>query len=794
MAKCAKCSNEVPENAQVCPACGQAVGQPLEPDPGERKQSFVGLGFERYSSTTPPDLTSQSDLTPPPPTPKSNPDHTINISGEKPDRGDIQLSPTEELFEESLIATRRYKIKKLVGRGGMGLVYLAFDRELGLEVALKSLPIEATSDPRYLEMLKQEAKLSMQLTHHNIVRLFDLKSEGESRFMVMEFIPGFSLNDYLFARGRLSEEEAWEVLKPVAQALSYAHSQKVIHRDIKPGNILFKTKLSEKELGEYFDREKKYPDDLDVKVADFGIARTVSDTMARVTHIPVSGTLSYMSSEQLRGKRQTQATDVYSLAAVAYELLCGHPPFHQGEIQYQILNEDPEPIPGVKQEYMDAILKGLSKNPDDRPGSAVEFLELPQKILSGGAVAPTQPRAQATLEPARKKSSRIFMIAALLVLLVVAASLSTYFMVKRQKPASVSAPKDKGLFEPGWQAKDAAPGWVNALSMDANSEYLASAGGNVIKLWKLPGGEFVRSIESHKAEVTALAFNPANNALASADKDGQIDLLDFADNSTVTLKAGQQVNALCFKPDGKILAAASPGEITLWDPANGQQVKSFKGVFMFPSNTLDFSPDGRLLAAAGSNSVIKLFDLAKKDPVATFKGNILKTINSAAFDPDDEKLLATAGTDHRIHFWEAPSGNKIKSLPGHDGAVIAIAFSPDGKLLASLGADDTTKIWSVADGNLAQSIKVGANRALAFNDKYLVLGGCAEKGAVRCGSGQIAFFKNRTQQAAPPAPASAAPTTPRVSRTKEAPKSDPDPGFHKAGTWWKNLKRKLKDN
>jgi len=789
MARCPKCNGDVPENEWVCPSCNQPLDQPADSAISPDIKNLEG--FERFSSTSPPEPT---------PPPKSQPDHTISLgSSQPPDHGDIKLSPSEEIFEQSLIATRRYKIKKLVGRGGMGLVYLAFDRELGLEVALKSLPAEATSDPRYLEMLKQEAKLSMTLTHHNIVRLFDLKSEGDSRFMVMEFIPGFSLNDYLFLRGKLSEEETWEILKPVSQALAYAHSQKIIHRDIKPGNILFKTKLTASELAEYFEREKKFPAELDIKVADFGIARTVSDTMARVTHIPISGTLSYMSSEQLRGKRQTHATDVYSLGAVAYELLCGHPPFHQGEIQYQILNEQPEPIPGIKPEYMNSVLKALSKNPEDRPQSVLEFLEMPENLLRGEMTAPrTGPEktSAAGLGPEQKPSRRKFMTAALAVLLVLSLALSIYFVSRRFKAGPVSGPKEKDLFETAWQAKDAADGWVSALSMDANSEYLASAGGNIIKLWKLPNGEFVKSIESHKAQVTALAFSPANNALASSDQDGQIDILNFADNSTTTFKAGQQVNALCYRPDGKILASASPGAIKLWDPGTGQLIKTYKGLILFPSNALDFSPDGKILAAAGAKSIIKLWAPTADDPIATIRGSFFKTktINSAAFNPADEKKLATAGSDQKIQFWETPSGNKIKALSGHSGAIIAIAFSPDGKQLASLSEDKTVKIWSVPDGNLLQSIPAGSSRSMAFNDKYLVLGGCADKAAIRCGSGEIIFYKNSSQQAAPPEPASSAPTAPKSRRGRKAPKSEPDPGFHKFGNFLKRTADKIKGN
>jgi eukaryotic-like serine/threonine-protein kinase len=770
MAKCPNCNNDIPENAAVCPSCSQPRDQPVAPGPGPQIQSFSG--FERFSSTNPPELGSFP----------LEPDITISLGGSQPpDHGDVKLSPSEESFEKSLIAARRYNIKKLLGRGGMGLVYLAFDRELGLEVALKSLPPEASSDPRHLELLKQEAKMSMSLTHHNIVRLFDLKEAGDSRFLVMEFIPGFSLNDYLLLRKKLGEEEAWEILNPVAQALSYAHSQKIIHRDIKPGNILFKTKLSASELAEYFEREKKFPADLDIKVADFGIARTVSDTMARVTHIPVSGTLSYMSSEQLRGKRQSPATDVYSLGAVAYELLCGHPPFYQGEIQHQILNEPPEPIPGIRSEYMGAILKALSKNPEDRPQSVLEFLEMPEKVLRGEMAATPTVAAQTSATVAEtlpKPPRRKFMVAALAVLLAAALALSVYFVGRRFKAGPAPAPKQKDLFEMSWQAADAARGTVNALSMDSNSAYLASAGDNLVKLWKLNNGEFVKSIEGHKAQVTSLSCNPAKNFLASADKDGEIIISGLDDGAERKLSAKTRVNALCYSPDGKILAVASPGAVTLWDPETGREIKAYKGLILFPSNALAFSPDGKILAAVGANSVIKLWDPGQNDPLATVKGNFFKTLNAVDFNPADGKLFATAGSDEKIQFWEAPSGIKIKAFFGHAGAANALAFSPNGKQLASVGDDHTAKIWSVPDGNLLQGVPAGSIRSMAFNGRYLGLGGCAEKAAVKCGSGQITVYKSSRLQPEP--------------QDSPAPESKADRKFHKVENFFKRAADKIK--
>ena len=248
----------------------------------------------------------------------------------------------------------RYRVVKQLGQGGMGSVWLAEDMKLdGYRVAVKMLPSVLLANKRAYEQLKAEALVSLKLTHPNIATVRAFEENGGNPFLVIDYIDGETLDDLLAEKGTLSEAETIRILSPVAAALDYAHRQGVVHRDVKPGNVMIA-----KDGTPY--------------VLDFGIAREIQETMTRVTGKLSSGTLLYMSPEQLRGEAPKPAQDVYSFAAVAYECLKGEPPFSRGQVEYQILNEDPEPLSGGR--ITCAVMQGLCKDPMLRPAACKDVI------------------------------------------------------------------------------------------------------------------------------------------------------------------------------------------------------------------------------------------------------------------------------------------------------------------------------------------------------------------------------------------------------------------------------------
>jgi serine/threonine protein kinase len=289
----------------------------------------------------------------------------------------------------------RYVLEAKLGAGGMGVVWRARDVELEEQVALKFLPEVVARDEAAVSELKIETRHARRLTHPNIVRIHQFEREGAMAAVSMEFVDGMTLTKLRLAQP--GEVFAVEALAPlVAQlcaALDYAHAQaKIVHRDLKPANILVTR-------------------DSAVKVADFGIARSLSDTHTRLTGRAgdTSGTLVYMSPQQLRGADPAASDDIYALGATLYELLTGKPPFNTGDIGLQIREIAPKRLnqrrtalglPPVPSEWEDTILACLAKEPENRPQSASEVarrLNLAANSTDekrGKVVAPRAPSSQ----------------------------------------------------------------------------------------------------------------------------------------------------------------------------------------------------------------------------------------------------------------------------------------------------------------------------------------------------------------------------------------------------------------
>jgi serine/threonine-protein kinase len=225
----------------------------------------------------------------------------------------------------------------MLGVGGMGRVYLAEDERLGVRVAIKVLRETLSRDPGSVMRLIAEAKLAIQLAHPNVVRVDHFEDGEMLKFLVMEYIEGETLAHRIAGERKLPEGEVRRIAIEVCKGLEHAHHKRVIHRDIKPGNILLAKN------GE-------------IKIADFGIARECRDSVSRLTSQVDSGTLLYMSPEQLIGK-SNEVSDVYSLGIVVYEMVTGQPPFRSGDIPYQIREIVPDPPAGVSPE-LGAIVPG----------------------------------------------------------------------------------------------------------------------------------------------------------------------------------------------------------------------------------------------------------------------------------------------------------------------------------------------------------------------------------------------------------------------------------------------------
>ena len=248
----------------------------------------------------------------------------------------------------------RYEILEKIGSGGMSDVYKAKCHKLNRLVAIKVLKSEFTSDATFVSKFKMEAQAAAGLSHPNIVNIYDVVDEGDIHFIVMELVEGITLKSYITKKGHLDVKEAIGIAIQVASGIEAAHEQHIIHRDIKPQNMLISM-------------------DGKVKVADFGIARAVSSqTMNAAT---VVGSVHYISPEQAQGQHATPQSDIYSLGVVAYEGLCGHRPFTGAtpvDIAAAHVNNPVPPLPdSVDVQLREFVMSMLSKDPLDRPKDAL---------------------------------------------------------------------------------------------------------------------------------------------------------------------------------------------------------------------------------------------------------------------------------------------------------------------------------------------------------------------------------------------------------------------------------------
>ncbi len=267
--------------------------------------------------------------------------------------------------EVGMLYGNRYKLQLKIATGGMGEVWQAEDELILRQVAIKILKEEYLGDPDFLERFRTEAKSAALVDHEGIANVFDYGEDSGSAYLVMELVPGESLSRIIEREKKLPEQKVLDIIAQTSRALAAAHARGLVHRDIKPGNLLITP-------------------DGKVKITDFGIAR-VGDQVPLTKTGQVMGTVQYLAPEQATGKASTPATDLYSLGVVAYEALAGKRPF-TGENQMAIamahINEMPPALPEtVDPRVQNLVLSCLAKKPAQRPESATTLAIRAEALL-----------------------------------------------------------------------------------------------------------------------------------------------------------------------------------------------------------------------------------------------------------------------------------------------------------------------------------------------------------------------------------------------------------------------------
>ena len=642
---------------------------------------------------------------------------------------------------------QRYRLEKQIGGGGMGNVFLATDARLGKQVALKVLKETLVDDPTMLARFEWELAICAALKSQHIVQVSDygITDDGHP-FYVMEYLYGQTLGQLLAQKRRLSPQQTAMIMAQVCAGLQLAHeginfSQdsdkrvKVIHRDLKPENIFLVPTV----LGDF------------VKIIDFGIAK-IRDLQADHSTITnfFLGTCHYAAPEQFAGAKDLdERADIYSLGLILYEMLTGFDPFGfnfrdnpvSGET-WLLAHASKSPQPLRSQPHCEhlspqleaVVMQCLQKSPQERFASAQELDQALQTAVSQKPEIATiaEPKNELTnfsATPARKtikSGTRVLRRYAIWLLIGgVCAGGITLSQLPRFSAPSLT---EKTVLQQTLQADSAV--WSLALSADGQT-LMVGGEDQTIKGVNLQTQDL--EFASRQLDtVRSLSLSNDNTILASASGD-LIKIWDLQGKTLIrTLKGHQStIWSVDISLDGNILASASGDHtIKLWNLQTGELLRTLTG-HTAPVFAVNFSPDGRTLASASQDNTVKLWNVQNGQIWQTLTGHT-NAVRDVAFNPTGQ-YLASASWDGTVKLWERQTGKELHTFAAHADRAIAVTFSPDGKTLASSSVDRTVKLWDWREQVLLETLSSNADwvLSLVFNASGTNLIGSGKDGTIK---------------------------------------------------------------
>jgi WD40 repeat protein len=593
--------------------------------------------------------------------------------------------PREEPAEFIGRRLGRYEITSLIGSGGMGAVYRAerADDEFKKTVALKVIKRGMDTD-EILRRFLTERQVLAGLEHPNIARLHDGGATDDGRpYLVMELVEGVPIDEHC-TKQRLAIDDRLGLFLKVCSAVQSAHQSMVVHRDIKPTNILV-------------------TEDGEPKLLDFGIAKVLDPSPAEVAASALGMTVTeariltprYASPEQVGGRMITTASDVYSLGVVLYELLTGREPYRlttgsRAELEDVVCTQEPRKPSAIAARPADVrrlrgdldtiVLKTLRKEPERRYASVEQLAEDIRRHLEG---LPVLARPGTFLYRTGRFVSRngvAVAAAAVLTVGLVAATIVSTTMFARAESAKRDAFEQAAIAQ--WRA------------------YAANVAAAHAAL-----------IERHDNVAARVRLEQVVPGLRGWDWDH---LSSRLDRSLWSANTGGRVSAVAFSPDQRFVATGAgigaKGFVHLWDARTGAEVASMAGHTSWVRDVA-FSADGTLLASVGADAV-RIWSVETGETVGTLTDHD-RPVSAVAFSADGRFVASGEGkhlyggdpAPHVVRIWSLQTHETVAVLEGHQGDLWALAFSRDDALLAGASSDGTVRIWEVASWQEKATLK-----------------------------------------------------------------------------------------
>jgi WD40 repeat protein/tRNA A-37 threonylcarbamoyl transferase component Bud32 len=629
-----------------------------------------------------------------------------------------------------------YELLEVLGRGGMGVVWKARQLKANRLVAVKLILAGELADEADIRRFRAEAEVAANLDHPNLVPLYEVGEDHGRHFFSMKLIQGGHLGQHL-AHYRDRPREAAALLLTVARAVQHAHQHGLLHRDLKPGNILLDA------AGQ-------------PHVTDFGLARRLEAPGSLSQSGHVVGTPEYMAPEQARGQKAlTTAADVYGLGAVLYALLTGRPPFGGPSVLgtlEQVVGRDPV-APRllnrrVPRDLETICLTCLCKEPGQRYGSAAELAEELRRFLDSEPISARPPGPGQRLLLWARRRPALAAVYGLLLLAVLLGGLGGGALwlwqrteEARQQEALAKLQAEDALRQKT-EAQEALDHVLYLRNVDlAYREWQESGitlAGQLLAecpparrhwewhyLHRLLHGELLAFRPDHVEPpgMGVLAYSPDGTYLAGACRSLEVPVWDArTGRQAFTLQPNPgPVYAIAFNPDGTRLASAGAGStgetgagsLCIWDTRTRKQVRALQG-HTRSVMSVAFSPDGKHLASAGDDGTVRVWDSQTGRQTLVLQGlsreGHLNRVLGVAFSPDGTQLASTG--QGRVHVWDAASGREVLTLEGPTGSGLfnSVAFSPDGMRLAGAGPDKAVLVWDAQTGQ--QVLALGGHTRL----------------------------------------------------------------------------------